>query len=315
MSAAAPGKELMIELVVDFNTLSWEQFNATAPRNSIALDGYVRGGPKFDAKQRQANFNHHEEVDRLATRSTCAQVLMALRQGLFSSFRDNDGPMAHVYVNDCDEDVCTSWTLLKHHYLAEGAMNPLLNRLVAMEDSLDCTAGAYPFPKDLPALRELAWVFAPYRQFRLSGQLDRKDPKAYREVIDDVELRILAHLTGRGKELPLDTRYERIGGGTGWAFVKEIGPQARTGMLSDGIQTFVSVRERSDGSYNYVIGKMAAFLPLDLGALTKALNEREGNPKDLWGGGDIIMGSPRNSGSRLTPAEMTEIMNNATALA
>lgn len=305
----------MIDLVVDFRTLTWDQFNTEVPRYSIALDGYVRGGPRFDAKQRRANFNHHEEVDRLATRSTCAQVLMALRQGLFNSFRDGDGPTAHVYVNDCDEDVCTSWTLLKHHYLAEGAINPLLNRLVSMEDSLDCTAGAYPFPKDLPALRELAWVFQPYRQFRLSGQLDRKDPKAHREIIADVELRILAHLTGRGKELPLDTRYERIGGGPGWAMVREVGSQARTGMLSDGIQTFVSVRERSDGSYGYVIGKMAAFLPLDLSQLTQELNERESNPLDLWGGGDIIMGSPRNSGSRITPSELTEIMNSATSYA
>lgn len=298
-------------VTVDFRTLSWDDFTESSPPYSIALDGYVRGGPRFDPKTPRANFNHHEDVDRLATRSTCAQVLMAIRQGLFGTFRTEEGPSVHVWVNDCDEDVCTSWTLLRHHYLAEGAINPLLNRLVSMEDALDCTAGAYPYPKDLPALQELAWVFQPYRQFRLNGGLDRKEAPAYREVITDVEHRILQHVTGKGRTLPLDTRYEKIGGGQGWTMVKEIGAQARTGMLSDGIRVFVSVRERSDGRYGYVIGKMAPFLPIDLEALTQALNAREEAPADLWGGGDTIIGSPRNNGSKVTPSELGALLDKA----
>lgn len=297
-------------LYVDLQTLSWSDFVKDSPEMSIALDGYVHGGPRFDPVSKKANFNHHEEVDRLATRSTCAQVLMAIRQGLFACFRDARGSFANVYVNDCDEDVCTAWTLLNHHHLVEGCMNPLVNRLVAMEDALDCTAGAYPFPKDLPALRELAWVFQPYRQFRLSGWLDKKDPVAYAEIIQDVELRILQHVAGRGKEQDLDTRYERIGGGTGWTMVKEIGAQARTGMFSDGIKVFVSVRERPDnGYYTYVIGKMAPFIPLNLQRVTSALNLIEGKPGDMWGGGDTIVGSPRQRGSRVPMSEVTEILN------
>ncbi len=299
----------MIQLHVDLRTLTWAEFKRQSETYSIALDGYVRGGPRFDAATRRANFNHHEDVDRLATRSTCAQVLMAIRQGLFTCFRDQDGPKADVYVNDCDEDVCTAWTLLKHHPLAENTIFPLMNRLVAMEDALDCTAGAYPFPKDLPVLRELAWVFEPYRQFRLSGQLDKKDPSAYRSIIVDVESRILRHVTGTGDEVPLDTRYERIGGGKGWTMVREIGAQARTGMFSDGIRVFVSVRERSDGRYVYVIGKMAPFTPLDLGFLCTRLNGVEGRIYDQWGGGDTIIGSPRQQGSQLPMSELTEIMN------
>jgi hypothetical protein len=300
----------MIQLTVDLRTLTWEQFCTQAPSYSIALDGYVRGGPRFDATSPKANFNHHEDVDRLATRSTCAQALMAIRQGLYGCFRTSDGPMANVFVNDCDEDVCTAWALLNNHCLAEGAVNPLVNRLVAMEDALDCTAGAYPFPKDLPALRELAWVFQPYRQFRLSGQLDRRDPSAYREIIADVEHRILQHVTGKGKELPLDTKYKRVGGGQHWTAVNEMGAQARTGMFSDGIRIFVSVRERPDGRAAYVIGKMAPFIPLDLTKLTDTLNAMEGS-EDKWGGGDTIIGSPRQSGSLITLEELAGVMNEA----
>lgn len=302
----------MMQLLVDLKTLTWNEFYSLSPKFSIALDGYVRGGPRFDPDGPRANFNHHEDVDRLATRSTCAQVLMAIRQGLFGTFRTQDGPWCNVWVNDCDEDVCTAWTLLNNHSLVEAAVNPLVNRLVALEDALDCTAGAYPFPKDLPALRELAWVFQPYRQFRLSGQLDRKDADAFRGIIRDVEHRILLHVTGRGDELPLDTRYERIGGGQGWVAVREIGAQARTGMFSDGIRAYVSVRERADGATAYVIGKLSPFVRMDLPRLCRSLNESDGihyTDSDRWGGGDNVIGSPRNRGSRLTLAEVSEFVN------
>lgn len=297
----------MIHLVVANRTvLTWQSFCRETPKFSIALDGYVRGGPRYSNAPR-ANFNHHEDVDRLATRATCAQVLMAIRQGLFQKFRTQDGPEANVYVNDCDEDVCTAWTLLKHHYLIDNAVNPLVNRLVAMEDALDCTAGAYPFPKDLPALQELAWVFQPYRQFRLSGALDQKNPEAYREIICDVEHRILQHLAGKGERRALDTRYERIGGGTGWDMVREIGAQARTGMFADGIRMFCSVRDRPDGRYTYVIGKMSPFYPLRLTDLMVRLNTQE-DENEAWGGGDTIMGSPRTMGSHLHPAVVSRII-------
>ena len=179
---------MSIELYVDpeVSGKSWQEFLSSCMRFSAALDGYVNVGPRFDATKMVVNFNHHEEVDRLATRATCAQSLMAIRQGMFSSFRDLSGPQLTVYVNDCDEDVCTSWFLLKHHYMVDRTMNPLLNRLVSMEDALDATAGAYPFPADLPALRELAWIFEPYRQFRLNGGLDKRESSAFHSIIVDV---------------------------------------------------------------------------------------------------------------------------------
>lgn len=300
----------MITLRVRPGTVvSWPTFQEESPAFSVALDGYVSTGPRYDPDGPRVNFNHHEDVDRLATRSTCAQVLMSIRQGMFTRFRDANGAVANVVVNDCDEDVCTAWALLRHHYLVTGTMNPAVNRLVAMEDALDCTAGAYPFPADLPALEELAWVFQPYRLFRASGALERLDPRAYEAVIYDVELRFLQHVTGHGKALPLDTRFDRIGGGTGWALIREVGAQARTGVFAEGIRAFVSVRERADGRYGYVIGKMSPFIPLDLRGLVADLNEADGAAPDLWGGGDIVIGSPRRGGSRLTPTEVSAMVD------
>ncbi len=292
-------------------SFSWEAFKQAVPKFSIALDGYVHEGPRFDKDKVIVNFNHHEGVDRLATRATCAQVLMAIRQGMFASFRNADGPQANVYVNDCDEDVCTSWFLLNNHHMVEGTMNPMINRLVSMEDALDSTAGAYPFPVDLPALKELAWVFEPYRQFRASGKLELRDPNSFRSIITDVENRILRHVSGRGNSvLSLDTRYDLIGGGNGWAMVKEVGTYARTAMFSDGIKAYVSVRERSDGNWTYTIGKLSPFIPFDLLKLTEILNKTDEavTENNKWGGGDNIMGSPRATGSLLSPENLDKII-------
>lgn len=240
--------------------MSWEEFRQRTGPFAVALDGYVADGPRrdFGLGGPRQNFNHHEGVYRPATRATCAQVLVEVRDGFFERFRDADGPRADVYENDCDEDVCTSVTVLRHPHLAEATMNPFLNRLVGIEDMLDTFAGAYPFPKDLPVLRKLAWVFDPYRRFRLSGSLERRDAAEYRGIVEDVEQRMLAHLTGHGSAIPLDFRYEVLRRGDGWVMVRELGAHARTAMLADGIRAFVSVRERPDGARTLVIGKFKA---------------------------------------------------------
>lgn len=308
---------MSINLFVNPNagSISWDTFCTSSPKFSIALDGYVNEGPRFDYNKVVMNSNHHEGCDRLATRATCAQILMAIRQGMFSLFRDHTGPQANVFVNDCDEDVCTSWFLLKNHHLVDGTMNPMINRLVAMEDALDSTAGAYPFPADLPALQELAWIFEPYRQFRLNGGLDKRDTNSFKSIITDVENRIMHHILGQGEKIPLDTRYNIIGGGNGWSMVEEIGAHARTGMFGDGIKAYVSVRKgqqlnKLDQRYIYTLGKLSPFIPFDLLKLTEAFNKEDVcvTENDKWGGGNNIMGSPRIAGSSLDPDQLFKLI-------
>ncbi len=300
---------IKLHVVTDAAPMGFKRFVKTHEPYSLALDGYVTGGPKLDRVGPHANFNHHEEVDRLATRATCAQTLMAIRQGLFSLFRDDKGPRLNAYVNDCDEDV-------------QSTMNPMLNRLVAVEDALDSTAGAYPFPVDLPMLGELNWVFEPYREFRSSGGLSLRKPIQFANVIELVEHRIMAHITGAGKSVPLDTRYERVGGGSGWALVKELGANARTGMFADGVSAYVAVRERRDGLFTYTVGKMSPFVPFDVLLVLDRLNDAELDKRhrldpmvnalrEFWGGGDSVGGSPRVGGSTLSPDEVQKVVDDA----
>lgn len=305
----------MLELNTHPSTapLPWEQFCATHSPFSVALDGYVHGGPRFSSVGPFVTFDHHDSVDRLATRATCAQVLMAIRQGLFKTFRDQDGPKAIVHVNDCDEDVSLSWFLLKNHVLATQPLNPLLNRLVMMEDALDATGGAYPFPADLPVLGELAWVFEPYRRFRVSGGLEKqRHSQDFRGVIDDVTGRIEKHIVGKGSSVPLDTRYEVLHTSkNGWKMVKEVGTQARTGMFSDGTCAYISVRERGDGRYTYVVGRLSPYIPFNLPRIYEVMNTLEGATDDRWGGSDMVGGSPRVGGSKIDPDALAKFIDTA----
>ena len=290
---------MKIELKMDPRTppRSWKEFCAETPAYSIALDGFVADGPKFDPKGPHINFNHHEKVDRMTTRATCSQVLVAIRQGLFDCFNQR----ALVWANDCDEDVCLAVFLLRHPHMVAQIMNPRLNRLVSIEGLLDSTAGAYPFPKHLPALEELSWVFNPYRDFRLSGRIEDKDADEFAEIVDLVGGRISRYLKHTNGSLPLDTRYERIGGGEDWAMIREIGAQGRTGAFHDGIRAYMSVRDRPDGNHTVTIGRMSIFVDFATWNICRLLNRLEGTTRssDRWGGADNIIASPRIAGTKL----------------
>lgn len=312
----------------DIPPMSFAQFIRDTPPFAVALDGYVNEGPKFKLLESSntpsacvyayANFNHHEGVSRLETRSTCAQVMMAIRMGLYDAFMQAGERELTAYVNDCDEDVCVSWYLLSHPHMSRAIVSPLLNRLVAMEDVLDSTAGAYPFPTELPVLEELAWVFDPYRQFRAAGRLGTRDADAFRCIIEDVGHRIEKHISGSGSSIKLDTRYNETVRCGIWSSVDETGRHARLGMFANGIKAYVSVRPRAfDGGtlrFDYTIGRASPFVPFDVLKILKKLNEAEPasssatTPHECWGGSDLVGGSPRILGSRLSPAEVEGII-------
>lgn len=292
--------------------VKWRTFlTKKYPVRSIALDGFVIGPTKYELNEKKFNFNHHEGVDRLSTRSTCGQLGISLRLGLDDQLRNEKGELDFdIYVNDCDQDVCLSVFLLRNSYLTKNAINPKLNRLIHCEDALDTTSGAYPFPKDLPFLGELAWIYEPYTNARKNGLLGKKDEALFLAIIEDVCLRISQYIAGTGKSISHDTTYEIIGGGSKWKMVREHGDCARTGMFSDGIYAFASVRNRQEeGVWDYVIGRQSPFIQFNMEGVFKALNEREGNATDKWGCSDTVGGSPRVAGSRIPPEEVERIIN------
>lgn len=305
----------------DLPPMDRKTFMREFPPFSIALDGFVKEGPwwvraapsglrRGKENGPYVNMNHHEGVPRAETRATCMQALNAIRFKLFKKLLNKSGkPFATLCMNDPDQDVCTARTLLRHPHLVRSAMNPMINRLVDAEDKLDTFAGAYPFPPDLPFLEELAWVFEPYTNFRMRGGLQTRDPALFIGVLTDVEARILKHITGGGLTIPLQIDYdvERIG--TGFHMVTEKGAQARTAMLFDDIDAYVSIRERTDGRWTYTIGVMSPYDDWPIKRVEARMNELDDDhPEDTWGGGSNIIGSGRIHGSKLNPDDLFEVI-------
>lgn len=309
---------MTIELFIEpRKTYTWEDFQKEKPPFSIALDGFVDAPTQRDPYGPYANFDHHTKSDRLATRSTSEQVHLEINLGLFKTFRRGGIPTANVYVNDPDEDTCVAWWLLKHHEMVIDHAQPAINRLVYCEDRLDSTAGAYPFG-DTSMRRKMAWIFAPYNDARFKGKIAVMDAAEMRNVIESVEARINQHILGEGQELVLEGHYEKIGGGNGWTMTKETGPASRMAMYEDNIAAFVAlVAQRNDGAYVYTLGRRSIWVTFDLPKLYRTLNGIESSivfDGNRWGGSDTVGGSPRETGSRLPPYKLQEIINHTLSL-
>lgn len=293
-------------------TKSWEEFQRDHAPYSIALDGYVAGPPAFNREGPHANFDHHMGVDRLSTRSTCMQVAIAIRMGLFEVFRKNAVPHARIYVNDPDQDTCLAIWLLRHpDALADlEVAEPLVN-LLFTEDVLDCTGGAYPVNPNKLRMREQAWVFEPYVKARYGGRLSTMAVPEMRALINEVCGRITLHAEGRGSQVELDLAYDEIGGGDGWRMIIERGPYARLQLMRSLVRAFVAVRENANGTWTYSIGKMSPFVPFPIEDLYAALNREEGVEEGQggWGGSNTIGGSPREGGSNLSPEDVARVIN------
>jgi hypothetical protein len=297
-----PGKEI-----------SWAEFEQVAPPYSIALDGFVRGAPRYDKTKKLINFNHHQDVDRLSTRSTSGQVLVAIKQGLIEAFSVDGSPILHIFVNDPDQDSSLAVWLLKNHERIAGAKSePLLGRLINAEDLIDTTAGAFPFDPNSSLMREMAWVFDPYVQARMSGRLRTMEGAEMANVIDVIGSRISSYSLGNGEKLALNTQLEIIGGGDGWQLIKEHGFYARTELFHRKIFAFISYLGESDGRFHYSIGKMSPFIPFPIQDIYAVLNHHENldmNSGICWNGGDITGGSPRRVGSSLSPKVLESRVN------
>jgi hypothetical protein len=101
----------------------------------------LKGSPAL-VEGTHVNFNHHEDVNHLATRCTASQVSMAIKGGLLSVFAPEN---TTVWVNDCDWDVCLALWLLRNPTRIVGARSePLISRIVFNTDMMDTCAGVLP---------------------------------------------------------------------------------------------------------------------------------------------------------------------------
>ena len=291
-----------------------DDFVASHPPYSVALDGYVACEPFLEVRPAgpYRNFNHHEAVDRSCTSATCEQVRRAIILGLFDLFNVNGAGSATVWVNDCDQDVCLATWLMLH---PERAAEPWVRTLTYIEDLLDMSAGGFPLPEERDLLGEVRWVFEPYTARRpILGTLTDVDMLA---IIEEVHSRIERFLTGTGETLPLLGSYNVVGGGPNWVLAEINHQHARQKLVEAGAKAAIELYSMNEGRYRYSVWRRSEYIiGFPVLAILAGLNRAEGlTDGDLagWGGSENVGGSPRINGSKLSPAEVEEVVNNVLA--
>lgn len=295
---------------------TWKEFIKNTPKCSIALDGYVHAAPQYDAKTKHINFDHHHEVQRLATMSSAEQVMYAIKGGLMNHFITKEHPKPHVYVDDPDQDVALALFILENYKLFEGiASIPNFNRLLEIDSRLDITGGWYPMNHNTKLIRQHHWVFAPYSELRKSGKLYNATAGMMRDNLEATTTRIMKHINGDGGEVELDTRHEIYYRGNDFWMANEIGgPDARYELFSQGMLTYINIiGEKENGNLAMTIGNSDPYRQFPIQKLYDVFNAAEGitkDNKDKWGGSNLIGGSPRETGTKLSWQEIKEITQN-----
>lgn len=293
---------------------TWGEFLANTPRRSIALDGIVRGGPRFDEATLHQNFDHHDGVVREATMSTAMQVFYAIKGGIARTFTKQ----SLVVVNDTDQDTALAVWLLRNHAKFEGSQSiPHVNRLLALTDRLDITGGAFPMNLDDDLIQNHNYVFGAYTALRKSGKLAEANEAELQDNLEATLARLDQFLMGASDKAELDTRHEILHSTPEYKIIDEIGGnEARYWLFSQGLDAFVSlVARRSDGRFVYTIGRRSQYIPFPIIHLYKDLSDAEGlSLNEGWNGSTIIGGSPRAQGSKLTWQEIQQIVDRRIAI-
>ena len=285
--------------------MPWEEFVRTTPPRSIALDGVVKGGPRFDPATLHQNFDHHDGVVREATMCTAMQVFYAIKGGLMRSF---GGDTCYIYINDTDQDTSLAVWILLNYKLFEGTQSiPHINRLLELDNRWDVTGGAFPMNLNDALLRQHSWVFQPYTDLRKSGGLASATEVELRNNLEAVLARLTQYLMGQGGEVEMDTLHEILFDHPRFKIVNEIGGNdARYHLYANGMDAFISlVATRPDGRFIYSVGRRSCYIPFPVTRLFQVFNAAEG--QNRWGGSDLIGGCARGDGSKLEWGQLRDL--------
>lgn len=288
-----------------------------AAPGTIYLDGAAEGGPFLDAEKAAFNLDHHEGCVRSFTLATCEQAMVVIRKGLDLQRRDWT-----IYANEPDLDtVLAIWALLNHMRLndADPEIRGKVMPLVRLEGAIDAHGLEMQelcgFP---PELQES--VFADLEQLRSKEVALKREGKWHEidflEYTADVlraidamiysshhfegvlEVEELARAEIGESRLAIVCRSE-----TG---IYEVEPHLRR---LHGKRLGVVILQK--GPNTYTLRQADAFLPATLESAYERLNlidpaaghRRSGN---RWGGSGEIGGSPRTTGTLLTPRQIAD---------
>lgn len=287
---------------------------------TIFLDGAAQGSPFLEHEKLIYNLDHHEGVIRAFTLSTCEQAMVILMKGL--DLRKHEW---RIIGNDPDLDtVFAIWILLNHVRLrgpnlrTRRAIIPLLR----LEGAIDAHGLEFVeftgfqeehlqrVSRTLETLREAelrvkkqgSWQDVDFLEYT-ADMLRRIDQIAYRsgEFSGFQEIEEVVQMPVYQNRIAVVCRSD--------AGIYETEQQLKK-LYGTRLALILLQKENE----HYTIRQTDLFLPNNLEQIYEMLNIYDPAvsgrfPENRWGGSTDIGGSPRSTGSRLSPREILETVS------
>src|SRR5262245_12885942 len=294
----------------------------SAPPGTIYLDGAAQGEPFVDPERDVYNLDHHEGCVRAFTLATCEQAMVLLRRGLDLRRRDWT-----VHANGVDLDtVLAIWVLLNHLRLApeDSPARTRILPLLRLEGNIDALGLGTEDLCGLPAAlhtetrQQLDALLERERSAKARGL--GRDPLAFVAA----QLRAIDRIAYAGEELGELLEIEEIARAELTAAGVAVVCRADGGIYEverelrrlHGSRLGLVVLQKDEKNYSLRPVHPAATAQLE--RMYQQLNRvdpgSDGNfAENRWGGAGEIGGSPRRTGTRLSPEEIAWACRDACA--
>lgn len=293
-----------------------------SPSGTIFLDGVAQCEPFMDHERQVYNLDHHEGCVRAFTLATCEQTLVMYMKGL-----DLRGREWHIFANDPDLDAILSiWILLNHARIGrqESTQRRILFALVRYEGLIDALGlelkELSALPPDL--MNRIQRVVDHLRSdevaIKKEGRWEQTDFLTYTvsilHKIDQIFYKADDFVDYRGIEelARVELTEKRIA-----AVVEaDMGIYEIEPHLNKLYGNRLGVAILKKGPASYTIRQTDLFMPITLDNIYERLNFVDPAVKcrtkaNKWGGAADIGGSPRESGTNLSPEEIAQACRDA----
>ena len=287
---------------------------------AIFLDGAAQGGPFVEVQKELYNLDHHEGCIRPFTLATCEQAMVLIRRVVDLRKRDWT-----VFANDADLDtVFALWAILNHFRINDDAeVRFRLMPLLRLEGAID-THGLglqdmAALPPDLfhatsATLKQLQDREAALKSEGTWYKVDLLEYIAERLQAIDGLIYSPKHFDGLHEVEEL-ARVEIANGSVAVACRSDAGiyelEQQLRKLHGDRLGILILQNEPS----TYTLRQVNQMLPATLEQAYQRLNLMDpavgGGSRNRLGGSVEIGGSPRGTGTRLTPVQITETVRQA----
>jgi hypothetical protein len=293
-----------------------------SPGGTIFLDGAAQCEPFMDHERQVYNLDHHEGCVRPFTLATCEQTLVMYMKGL-----DLQGREWNVYANEPDLDTLLAiWILLNHARIGnqDATQRRILFALVRYEGVIDALGLELKELSALPPelVRKLQRVIDHLRSDELvlkkEGRWGQVDLLSYSasilQKIDQIFYKPsdFADFKGIEELARVELTDQRIA----TVVEADMGIYEIEPHLNKLYGNRLGVVFLKKGSESYTVRQMDLFMPITLEDVYERLNFMDPAVKcrtqtNKWGGAADIGGSPRESGTRLSPSEIAQCCRDA----